>query len=815
MPKDSTPPPRRPATQEAPRREPRAARARRSRPRPVLRLLAGSLIALAVVVLVVTGYFWVSTAREVDARLHGERTRSLPKVFARSVELRRGQTISLPDLVVRLNDLGYTETPKVEAPAQFAIEKASVVLTPRTGALKGQAVRVTFNTPAPPRGKGKTPTPTLPPAGIATIDIAGKGKADSVELDTPLLTALMNGEREKRRRVPLSAIPLKMQQAVLAIEDQNFYLHPGVNPFTTLAAVVTNIFGDKPYLVGGSTITQQLARNFFLTEELAVEQAARRRSYARKAQEWFISIVLERRASKDEILELYLNDVYLGQRGSFAIHGVAQASRLFFGKDVSNLSLGEAALIAGIIQSPSSLSPFNHAKRAQERRNVVLRAMANIGFAEKAETDAAVKEPLAVVTRGVDNEAPYFVDQVGQYLAEHFPGVTAQGVPVEIFSTLDLSLQRFAIDAVRDGLASVDKTLSRRRKKPGPAQAALIAIDPRTGEILAMVGGRSYNSSQLNRAVVSRRQPGSVFKPFVYLAALEYAAEEGRADLTPAAVVVDEPATFAFDDKEWSPTNYGDEYDGAITWRRALAHSRNVATIRVGELAGFDRVATLWRKVGVGTPPQAYPSIALGVFELTPIEVAKAYTLFTNGGRVRPLTPIRQVNAGTKFLKPPPANLTEVARADTTYLVTNMMRSVLNEGTAAGARGQGFYLDAAGKTGTTNDLRDAWFAGFTPELLTVVWVGFDDNQPLGLSGSQAALPIWTAFMKQALAGHPNVSFSVPDGVSFATIDPESGKLARPECPKAITESFLAGSEPTEECPLHKGGILPTLFPFLR
>lgn len=767
--------------------------------------LIGILVVLALAVVGTAAYFWVITAREIDARLHGERTRVLPKVFARAVELRRGQTISLPDLIARLNDLGYTETPTPAAPAQFAIDKAAVVLTPRSGEFKGQPVKVQFGVPASPKGK---PGPPRTPTGIQAIELPNKTRTDAVELDTPLLTALMSGEREKRRRVALTAIPVRLQHAVLAIEDQNFYLHPGVNPFTTLAALVTNMFGDKPYLVGGSTITQQLARNFFLTEELAVEQAARRRSYGRKAQEWFISIVLERRASKDEILELYLNDVYLGQRGSFAIHGVAQASRLFFGKDVSNVSLAEAALIAGIIQSPSTLSPFNHAKRAEERRNVVLRAMGKVGFATEAEVDAAVHEPLAVVTRGVDNEAPYFVDQVGQYLAEHFPGVTAQGVPVEIFSTLDLNLQRHALDAVRDGLAQVDQILSRRRKKPGPAQAALIAIDPRTGEILAMVGGRSYNSSQLNRAVVSRRQPGSVFKPFVYLAALEYAAEEGRTDLTPASIVVDEPATFTFDDKEWTPANYSDEYDGPITWRRALAHSRNIATIRVGELAGFDRVAALWRKVGVGTPPQAYPSIALGVFELTPMEVARAYTLFTNQGRVRPLLPIRQVNAGTKYMKPPAAKLTEVARPETTYLVTNMMRSVLNEGTAASTRGNGFTLDAAGKTGTTNDLRDAWFAGFTPELLTVVWVGFDDNQPLGLSGAQAALPIWTAFMKQATAGHANVSFQVPDGVSFADIDPLTGKLAQPDCPRVISESFLAGSEPTELCPLHKPGAVP-------
>ena len=799
MPKDTKPSTRRSAT------APAAKRGTRRRP-TWLRALVVTAIVLVLAVVGAVIFYYVTFAREIDARLHGERSRSLPKIFARAVELRRGQTITLPDLVGRLNDLGYTEQQTIEAPAQFTVEKSAVVLTPRTGELKGQAVRVTFLVPPPPRGK--KPPPARPPAGIASIEIAGTGRRDAVELDAPLLTAMMTGEREKRRRVPLATIPMRMQQAVLAIEDQNFYLHPGVNPFTTLGAVLTNMFGDKPYLVGGSTITQQLARNFFLVDELAVEQAARRRSYLRKAQEWFISLVLERRASKDEILELYLNDVYLGQRGSFAIHGVAQAARLFFGKDVTNLSLGESALIAGIIQSPSSLSPFNHAKRAQERRNVVLRAMANVKFVKAEEAEQASKEALQVVARGVDNEAPYFVDHVGDYLNAQFPGVTAQGVPVEIFSTLDLNLQRIALDAVRDGLAQVDQTLSRRRRKPGPAQAALIAVDPRTGEILAMVGGRSYNQSQFNRAVLSRRQPGSVFKPFVFLAALEYAAEEGRADLTPAALVVDEPATFFFDNKEWSPTNYGDEYEGPITWRRALAHSRNVATIRVGELAGFDRVAALWRKVGVGTPPQGYPSIALGVFELTPIEVARAYTLFTNGGQVRPLTPVRQVNAGTSHMKSPPQSLVPVARADTTYLVTNMLRAVLNEGTAAGARGNGFVLDAGGKTGTTNDLRDAWFAGFTPELLTVVWVGFDDNKPLGLSGAQAALPIWTSFMKQALAGHGNVGFPVPDGVSFATIDPETGKLAQPDCPRTISEAFLAGSEPTEACPVHTPGATP-------
>jgi penicillin-binding protein 1B len=317
-----------------------------------------------------------------------------------------------------------------------------------------------------------------------------------------------------------------------------------------------------------------------------------------------------------------------------------------------------------------------------------------------------------------------------------------------------------------------------------------------------MVGGRSYNQSQFNRAVVARRQPGSVFKPFVFLAAFERAVEEGRADLTPASLTADEPATFTVGNQVWEPKNY-DDYDGEITWRRALAMSRNLGTIRVGETIGFDRVAALWRKVGVGTPPRGYPSITLGVFELTPFEVAEAYTLFTNGGVVRPLRTVRRIQSGDKELKPKEPPVRRIARPDTTFLVTDMMQSVIEEGTGAGVRAAGFRLDAAGKTGTTNDLRDAWFVGFTPELLTVVWVGLDDNQPVGLTGTQAALPIWTEFMRHGLAAHPNVPFEVPEGISSAIIDRDTGLLAQPGCPSTYHEVFLSGTEPVDYCPLHR------------
>ena len=748
-------------------------------------------------------YLWVSYSAMVEERLHGKRERSLPRVYARPFELRRGQSLSEAELISRLNDLGYAQRARAETPGEFAIGRNALAITPRGGDQAGKTIRVVFNAPAAQRAGGPAPVAR----GIQDLEVVGGQKPTSITLDAPLLTALMtSGGREKRRTVPLDTIPPHMQQAVLAIEDQGFYYHPGINPFRIVGALFTNVFGSSDP-VGGSTITQQLARMFFLADEFNAEMQSGTRgrtldSYLRKAREMFMSMVLEQKASKDEILELYLNDVYLGQRGSFAIHGVAEASRLFFGKDVANVSLAEAALIAGAIQNPSLRSPFANPKRSVERRNVVLTAMASEEFVSKEAAEKAAREPLQVVARAVDNEAPYFVDMVAQEVADAFPGVTAQSGQVDVYTTLDMDLQHLALDAVRNGLTRVDELLSRRRRN-GRAQASLLAIDPRTGEILAMVGGRSYNQSQYNRATVSRRQPGSTFKPFVFLSAFEAAQEEGRTDLTPASITMDLQETFAFDDQVWEPRNYDQSYDGGITWRQALALSKNLGTIHAAQQVGFDKVASTWRKVGVGGEVQGYPSITLGVFELTPYEVAEAYTLFVNGGSVRPLRALSRINASGKALNPKGPQLRRVASPQSTYLVTNMMRSVLNEGTGASARGNGFTPDAAGKSGTTNDLRDAWFVGFTPELLTVVWVGFDDNQPVGLSGTQAALPIWTEFMKAATAGRGNPTFDAPDGITFAEIDRDTGKLALPTCPRVYGESFLSGTEPTEYCELHR------------
>ncbi len=741
----------------------------------------------ALLFVAVTAYAYIQLSQLIDARMHGEFQRTDPRIFGRPLTIRRGQRVTLPQMVDRLNDLGYAQRSPVEQPGQFAIGRDALAIVPRAGDRAGQTVRFVFS-PVTPKGAG---------GGLQYMEAVGKRKErlESIEMDAPLLTAIINEGREKRRDVPLAAIPPRMAQAVIAIEDRRFYDHSGVDWFGTTRAVLTNIFGSKHYLGGGSTLTQQLVKNTFLTSMWGLDKA-REKSPRRKATEWLMSFALERRLSKDKILELYLNDVYLGQRGSFAIHGVPEAARLFFGKDVSNLSLVEAATIAGVIQSPPYYSPFQHPDRARDRRNTVLHAMAETGFISADAAERASHEPVQTVQRALESEAPYFVDYLTQELQERTKAAGA----VDVYTTLDLHLQRIAQDAVREGLIKVDAILARR--KPRFPQAALIAVDPRTGEVLAMVGGRSYNQSQYNRAANAKRQPGSVFKPFVYLAAFERAQEDGRTDITPATVVDDEPTSFTFNNQIWTPANYENEYDGPITLRRALAHSRNIATIKIAESTGFDNVAAWWRRFAIGTPPKGYPSIALGVFEATPLEIATAYTVFPNQGLLRPLHGLLRIVSGGKDLPIAAAPTKTVARKDTTFLVTNMMRSVINEGTAAGARSAGFTLDAAGKTGTTNDLRDAWFVGFTPELLTVVWVGLDDNQVLGLSGAQAALPIWTQFMARALAGHTSQAFDVPDGIVFVDIDKDTGKLATPACPNVFREAFLAGTEPTEPCPIH-------------
>ncbi len=728
-------------------------------------------------------YQYVKFGIMVDKRLKGERWMVPSRLYARPLVLREGMVLEPPELVKILNGLRYEQKPDLPAaPAEFSLAENAVTLIARPGTdVADEPVALVFE-----KGRLKQ-----------MVGLRTKKRYPSQTLEPELITYLFDDSREKRRIVKYEELPDMLVKAVLAIEDRRFFSHPGLDPLRIIGAALRNLRAES-YLQGGSTITQQLVKNFFLTPE---------RTIRRKAQEAFLAFVLERRASKQEILELYLNEIYLGQSGSFSINGMGEAARMYFRKDVSNLTLNECALLAGMIQSPNPYNPYRHRERATERRNMVLRAMQESGFIDAATAQAAIAQPVKVEAPTLDSaEAPYFVDLVGKQLAQRYDEKDLQTQNLSVHTSLDLHLQGLAQTALTNGLEAVDK-LVKKRNPTGTVQGSLIALEPRTGAILALVGGRSYGSSQYNRVILAHRQPGSTFKPFVYLAAFEAIFEDpALPPITPATIVEDAPSVFFFEDKEYIPENYEDEYLGNVTLRRALSKSLNVATVKVAEMVGYDRVADLWnKKIAVGAQVRPYPAIALGSFEATPLEMATAYNVLANGGlKVEPVSVMQVTDEKGKTLEqhqaPPPAR---VVHEESAFLVTNMMRSVLNEGTAYNARLWGFTTDAAGKTGTTNDLRDAWFAGYTPDLLCVVWVGYDDNTPLRLSGAKAALPIWVEFMKNAVAGTKQRPFDIPpENVIFVDIDKETGLLATPNCPKKISEAFIAGTEPLERCPLH-------------
>jgi penicillin-binding protein 1B len=748
--------------------------------------LVVALLTLVTLPLVVLASFliyqYVKFGVMVDKRLSGERWMVPSRLYSEPLVLHDGISLSQADLVKVLNGLKYEQRADAPAaPGEFSVGQAVllVLLRPRADA-PGEPIAITF-------GKDHV---------VELRGVKSKKRYPTATLEPELISYLFDQSREKRRLVKFEELPDLLVKAVLAIEDRRFFSHPGLDPLRIVGAAVKNIQAES-YLQGGSTITQQLVKNFFLTPE---------RTIRRKVQEAFLAFVLERRASKQEILELYLNEVYLGQLGSFSINGMGEAARMYFRKDVSNLTLPEAALLAGMIQSPNPYNPYRHAQKATERRNMVLRAMREAGFIEEATAEAAMAQPLKVESSTLSADAPYFVDLVGAQLAQRYDPKDLQTQNLSIYTSLDLHLQALAQSALSDGLDKIDKLI--KKKNPnGPVQGCVIVLQPRSGAVLALVGGRSYGSSQYNRAILAKRQPGSTFKPFVYLTAFE-ATFEDRAlpPITPATVVEDAPAVFFFEDKEYIPQNYEDNYLGNVTLRRALSKSLNVATVKVAEMVGFDRVAELWnKKLQLGTEVKPYPAVALGSFEATPLQMATAYNVLANGGlKVDPVTVLRVTNEKGQTLEqhqaPAPS---QVVHPESAFLVTNMLRSVLNDGTGAAARGMGFAADAAGKTGTTNDLRDAWFAGYTPDLLCIVWVGYDDNTPIGLSGAKAALPIWVEFMKAALAGVTSRPFDVPaEDIIFIDIDKDTGLLARPGCPSVISEAFIAGTEPQERCPLH-------------
>ncbi|MGH9335188.1 MAG: penicillin-binding transpeptidase domain-containing protein, partial [Vicinamibacteria bacterium] len=449
------------------------------------------------------------------------------------------------------------------------------------------------------------------------------------------------------------------------------------------------------------------------------------------------------------------------------------------------------------IRSPNASNPFRHPKAALSRRNLVIDQMLDAGFLPESDALEAKGEPLALVSGSVDEgEAPYFIDALRGDLLAEYDAARLPSLDLRIRSTMDRHLQNAAQKALVDGLEEIADELPRGA---GPPQAALVAIHPPTGDVLALVGARSYGASQFNRATEARRQPGSAFKPFVYLAAFEADAELG-----PMTTVADEPKTFRQGGRSWTPSNYSGRFEGTVSYRRALALSLNVATAIVGERVGFPGITDLWHKMGMKSRIEPYPSLVLGSFEVTPLELATAYAVLANGGaRVEPRFFTAIEDSSGSVLAKNRSRSRRVVSSGSAYLVTDMLRTAVQSGTGREIRARGIAGDVAGKTGTTNDTRDAWFAGYTPELLAVVWVGYDDNRSLGLSGAEAALPIWVRFMKAALSGTEKEAFAPPSGIVQAEIDPATGKRATKNCPKRIREFFRDGNVPRELCPLHR------------
>jgi penicillin-binding protein 1B len=617
----------------------------------------------------------------------------------------------------------------------------------------------------------------------------------SAELEPEFLGAIFQGSWEQRRLVPLSDIPPALIDAVLAAEDHRFYEHHGIDLVRTARAAWID-FTAHHVLQGGSTLTQQLMKNFFLTSK---------RDWHRKITEALMAYIAERRYSKNEILELYLNDIYLGQRGQEGIYGVWEASQFYFSRQPRDLTIAQMATIAGMIRSPNRFNPFRHVATATMRRSEVLAAMLQDGYISKPAYDEAVLEPLRTREPYTEsNDAPYFVDHVKHELAERYPPSVLTGEGLRIFTTLDVHMEKQAEQAIEHNLLSLEERHPslKRKEKSEQLESCLVAIEPQTGRIRAMVGGRDYRQSQFNRVTQSHRQPGSAFKPVTYLAALQQAFEGGAAQFLPTSYINDEPFTWQLGTTSWTPKNYKDRYFGRVTLEFALEESLNSATLRLADAVGLERVLAMANKLGFGDLPP-YPSVVLGGIEVEPMQLAAMYAILANEGmEVQPYVVGAVVNAKGQVIEGHELKAEQVLAPEVAYSMDFMLERVIQHGTGMGVRKAGFLRPAAGKTGTTNDSVDAWFAGFTPNLLAVVWTGFDQKEALGLTGAEASLPAWTDFMKAATVSRPDGDFPMPSDVVRVRVDPLTGYLASPYCPVTMKGVFPKALAPTETCPFH-------------
>ncbi len=769
---------------------------------PLLRAALLAFLILAISFTFIFSYYYIKYDRIIERRFRTPVFGNAAKIYALPETVRLGEKIDAHEIADELRRAGYSDKDGDSPLGSFRVLSEAIEITPGPQS---------YHSPEPARISFQD----------GQIDhITSRGtELSAYELEPQLVTALFDAEqRSKRQLVKYNDIPPVMVQAVLAIEDRRFFEHGGVNLVRMAEAAWIDIVRGR-HEQGGSTITMQLSRGFFLTPEKTIR---------RKLTEMLIAEEMEQKFSKQQIFEFYANWVDLGQRGSFAISGFAEASRAYFNKDLKDITLPEAALLAGLIQRPSYLSPYRHPERALERRNLVLESMVETHAITREQANKAKAAPLKLAPPNVEaSDAPYFVDMVRDTLITKFNERDLNDQSYRIYTTLDPGLQKAAAQSVEMGIKLVDDEVKKLRTKrvkvgkkyettvePGPqAQVALVALDPHTGAVLALVGGRDYGWSQLNHAS-AKRPTGSIFKPFVYATAMNTAIDGSQNVITPASTVTDEPTSFTYGDQIYEPRNYKEEYHGDVTLRYALAMSLNNATVKVAEEVGYDKVADLARTAGI-TSVKATPAMALGSYDASPLEMAAAYTSFANGGlRLSPIW-VRSVrNAQGDVIANYNTDQRPVLDPRIAYVMTNMMEGVINNGLGYTAvRLRGFILPAAGKTGTSHD---GWFAGYTSNLLCIVWVGYDDYSDIRLSGAMTAAPIWTEFMKKASA-LPQYSdmheFEQPSGVVDVSLDKATNRLATPSCPDDYTSAFIAGTEPEVTCDQQQGikGFFSRLF----
>jgi penicillin-binding protein 1B len=735
--------------------------------RPVLQSRCGRVGVVLLVIALTIGVGALSRSYRfysqiVDARLASGYLTSRPGLYAAPRVLQTGQKLSREKLVAALRRAGYLESKASDVwSGSFTVSDSALDIRPgRASKKEFELVRVTFS-------------------GDRIAELRGDGTAlDSFTLEPEILSNDLSSKSAKRELLSYDEITPLMVQAILAIEDRRFFEHSGVDLKGLGRALLRNAV-DEQLGQGGSTITQQLVKNTYLSPDKTLQ---------RKYSEAMLAVALERRLSKNDIFALYCNEIYLGQRDAVAVRGVKEAARIFFGKELKDLTLPEAATLAGMIQSPAHYSPVRHPDEARARRNLVLGAMQQNGWITAEQNASASAEPIVVAPVAVENSlAPYFVDYVNRLAESQFE---TSGATQRIYTTIDLELQHAAEAALKRQLDRLD-TL-----KP---QAALVALDPHTGDVLAMVGGRNYAESQLNRATDALRQPGSTFKPFVYAAALE----DG---MSPVQLFMDAPREFVYDrNQTYRPANYGGGYTmDEVTMRTGLVRSLNVVTVDVALQTGLARTANLAARFGL-PKPERYPAMALGTEEVTPLQLASAFAAFVNEGRRVDARVITNVG------EPPAAHAREMAMDQavsptTAYMITNMLSAVIERGTARKARGAVPGTAIAGKTGTS---RDGWFVGYSPNLVCAVWIGFDDNKQLGLTGAEAALPAWVDFMKEAIAVRPDLGgehFECPEGIKFVEIDSMTGLRSTLGCPLRELIAVTDRLQPNLECYLH--GNLP-------